>query len=73
MEKVLTLIGEADSISVLAHPSRYRFGNSSLRNLVVEFTAAGGDAQESSYANVDPRIQKWIAELERENNLYVST
>lgn len=46
LSEVLSYIGQAGGVSVLAHPRKYRMSATRLRTLIAEFGAAGGDALE---------------------------
>lgn len=72
LEDVVRLIGAAGGIAILAHPGRYSLSKTKLSALVAEFAAAGGEAIEASYANIDPKTKKHLAEIAQAQNLYVS-
>ncbi|MCG8415830.1 MAG: PHP domain-containing protein [Pseudomonadales bacterium] len=72
LEDVVRLIRAAGGVAVLAHPGRYALSKTKLSGLVSEFVAAGGEALEGSYGNIDPKTKKLIAEKADAENLYVS-
>jgi predicted metal-dependent phosphoesterase TrpH len=55
--------------AVLAHPHRYRLSGGALRQLVAEFTAAGGTAIEVNMAGMSPGDQDRMATLARRHAL----
>lgn len=68
----VTAIGDAGGIAVLAHPSRYPLTRSKLCRLLDDFRAAGGDAMEVSYGNLDPTAKKKLLQLAEDYGLYRS-
>ncbi len=62
----------AGGIAVLAHPGRYPLSRSKLQALISDFRAAGGEAMETSYANIDPTMRNRLAELALSAELYTS-
>lgn len=68
----LQTIRAADGIAVLAHPGRYPLSRGKLGQLVQDFSAAGGEALEVSYSNIDPNSRKHLTAVAREAGLWVS-
>lgn len=65
-------IRSAEGIAVLAHPGRYPLSRGKLSLLLADFVAAGGEAMEVSYSNIDPNSRKQLAALAQDANLWVS-
>lgn len=72
MEQVINVIHKAGGVAVLAHPSRYKTGNSRLTKLIVSFKQAGGEGMELSYPGLQPHQQRRLIRLARENELLAS-
>jgi predicted metal-dependent phosphoesterase TrpH len=68
----ITEIKNAGGIAVLAHPGRYPLSKRRLETLVEDFSAAGGEALEASYSNIEPRSKLHLSELASAHQLYVS-
>lgn len=73
LEQAIAALREAGAAVVLAHPHRYRLSSSTLRRLVGEFRAAGGDGLEVSVGGMSPRDLDRIATLARGHGLLAST
>jgi len=65
-------IRAAGGIAVLAHPGRYPLSRSKLSQLINDFTAAGGEALEVSYSNIDPNSRKQLISAALEHGLWMS-
>ncbi|MFT4796617.1 MAG: putative metal-dependent phosphoesterase TrpH [Candidatus Azotimanducaceae bacterium] len=65
-------IKAAGGIAVLAHPGRYPLNKKKLEALVLAFKAAGGEALEGSYRNIDPKDTQHLGRLAVEHGLYLS-
>jgi predicted metal-dependent phosphoesterase TrpH len=72
LDQAVSAIQAAGGIAILAHPSRYPLTRSKLSRLISDFRAAGGEAMEVSYANLDPTAKKRLLELANEHALYYS-
>jgi len=72
LDRAVNAIQSTGGIAVLAHPSRYPLTRSKLSRLIKDFHAAGGEAMEVSYANLDPTSKKRLLELANEHALYHS-
>ena len=72
LDRAVSAIQSTGGIAVLAHPSRYPLTRSKLSRLISDFHAAGGEAMEVSYANLDPTSKKRLLELANEHPLYHS-
>lgn len=72
VDEAVNAIRSAGGISVLAHAGRYDLNRRSREQLATEFAAAGGDAIEVSYPNLDPNMRKFLFELAAENHLRYS-
>ncbi len=67
------LIVEAGGIAVLAHPEKYKLTRTKLRELIADFSAAGGGAMEVVSSRQDPKVTKMLAELCGHFGLLAST
>lgn len=65
LSDALPRLAGACRAAVLAHPHRYRLSGGALRQLVADFTAAGGAALEVSMAGMSPGDHDRIASLAR--------
>ena len=65
-------IRAADGIAVLAHPGRYPLSRGKLGQLIQDFVAAGGEALEVSYSNIDPNSRKHLISLAQDAGLWIS-
>ena len=72
LDQAVNAIQATGGIAVLAHPSRYPLTRSKLSRLIGDFRAAGGEAMEVSYANLDPTAKKRLLELASEHSLFYS-
>lgn len=73
LEIAIKLIHEAGGLSVIAHPSRYRFTRTKLKRLLMDFAQHGGAGLETSYANIDPASRAQLTSLAEELGLMVSS
>lgn len=69
IEQVVRIITGASGIAVIAHPGRYQLNRKQLRELMEQFSAAGGEAIELSYPNAEPQMINWLAEQARRLSL----
>lgn len=65
-------IRQADGISLVAHPERYRLSNGKLNALIDDFQAAGGDGLEVSYSNLAPEQLYRLARLCQARKMWAS-
>jgi len=72
LQAAVTTILAAGGIAVLAHPGRYPLSRRKLEALTNDFAAAGGEALEVSYANIQPDIKQRLSTLAISKNLYCS-
>ena len=72
LDEVATLITNAGGIAILAHPGRYSLNKTKLEKLGDDFKAAGGEAIEGSYGNIDLKTKKQLSELACNKGLYLS-
>lgn len=72
LKNAIEAINGASGIAVLAHPGRYPLGKRKLEKLVEDFAAAGGEAMEVSYSNIDPIEKNRLSELSKSKSLYAS-
>lgn len=72
LTEAVAAIRGADGIAVLAHPGRYPLSRGKLGELVADFMAAGGEALEVSYSNIDPNSRKHLTALALEAGLWTS-
>ncbi len=72
IEIAISTIIEAGGIAVLAHPHRYPIGKSSLRRLVMEFSALGGEGLEVCSPGVDTAVLKKLTSMCDEYYLWAS-
>ncbi|HFB66640.1 MAG TPA: PHP domain-containing protein [Aeromonadales bacterium] len=63
MSEVVTIIRKAGGKAVIAHPTRYRLNNSTLYELVEDFSAVGGTALEVAYPGIKPKQQRHLVRL----------
>ncbi|MFT4863196.1 MAG: putative metal-dependent phosphoesterase TrpH [Pseudohongiellaceae bacterium] len=73
LETAIDLVHEAGGVTVLAHPSRYRFTRTKLKKLLTDFSGYGGTALETSYSNLDPASRGQLTILAEEMGLMVSS
>ena len=72
LAEVTGWIVDSGGVAVLAHPLKYRFTRMKLRRLVVDFTAAGGEALEVISARQTPDQVAQLCRMAREFELEVS-
>jgi 3',5'-nucleoside bisphosphate phosphatase len=72
LEQAVSWIVNAGGVAVIAHPGRYRISNKELRELVVEFKAAGGGGLEVLSGSQGPDDTLKVARLAREFGLLAS-
>lgn len=65
-------LNAAGGIAILAHPGRYPLSRSKLQALISDFQAAGGEAMETSYGNIDPVMRDKLSSLAKSCGLYSS-
>ncbi|SIS48346.1 PHP domain-containing protein [Neptunomonas antarctica] len=63
LASVIALIGEAQGLSVLAHPTKYNLTQNKIRFLVQRFSELGGDALEIGYPAVTLDHQRALSLL----------
>ncbi len=73
LETAIKLIHDAGGVTVIAHPSRYRFTRTKLKKLLDYFASLNGTGIETSYSNVDPASRNQLTELAHEMDLMVSS
>lgn len=71
-EDVIGWINHADGIAVLAHPAHYNLTMTKLRELLRDFTAAGGRAIEVVSGRQEPQVGRRMAGLADEFDLLAS-
>ncbi len=71
-EAVAWIVG-AGGLAVLAHPEKYKLTRTKLRELLADFSGAGGGAIEVVSGRQEPRITKVLAELCNDFGLLAST
>ncbi len=69
----IDLVHKAGGVTVLAHPSRYRFTRTKLKKLLTDFAGHGGTGLETSYSNLDPASRGQLTILAEEMGLRVSS
>lgn len=72
IDEAITAIAAAGGVAVLAHPDRYPLSKPKFKRLVDEFCAAGGEAIEVSYSNLNPDVLKNLAVICAEKSLWAS-
>lgn len=72
LQEAVQVLRAAGGIAVLAHPGRYPLSRSKLQNLIHDFKAAGGEALEVSYGNIDPGTRKKLLDLSESFELFAS-
>jgi predicted metal-dependent phosphoesterase TrpH len=68
----IAVIKAAGGLAVLAHPGRYPINKTTLATLTTAFTDCGGEALESRYPNIDPKMVEQLERLAEVNGLYLS-
>jgi len=72
MEQAIEVIRQAGGIAVLAHPTKYRFTFTKIRELLTDFKAQGGGALEVSYIGISPSHQQELIKLALKHDLLIS-
>lgn len=72
LAEAVQILREAGGIAVLAHPGRYPLSRSKLQQLLTDFKAAGGEAMEVSYSNIDPNTRSKLVDMAESFSLYSS-
>ncbi|NOX70681.1 MAG: PHP domain-containing protein [Gammaproteobacteria bacterium] len=72
LTKVIHWIRESGGTAVLAHPAHYKLTATKLRELVLDFCAAGGEALEVVNGSQRPDVTKKLAELSNDHELSAS-
>gem|GEM_PF-11914 len=72
MLEAIAAIRAAGGIACIAHPCRYSISKRKLERLVAEFKAAGGEALEVSYGNIQPEHQLYLQRLASAQQLWTS-
>lgn len=72
MAQAVAVIREAGGKAVLAHPTKYNFTFTKIRELLADFIAVGGEAMEVSYVGISPSHQVELIKLANKHNLLVS-
>ncbi|WMS87198.1 PHP domain-containing protein [Pleionea litopenaei] len=62
IEQAVSAIRGAGGKAVLAHPGRYQLSRKQLALMLEDFAAAGGQAVELAYPNMDPQLARWMTE-----------
>jgi predicted metal-dependent phosphoesterase TrpH len=70
-ETVQTIVG-LGGMAVIAHPHRYNLTWTKCKEMLTDFTAAGGQAIEVSCVGMDPNMRKFLVEQAQERGLYIS-
>ncbi len=73
LKTALTLLQRAGGVSVIAHPSRYRFTRTKLKKLLEDFSTLEGTAIETAYSNIDPATRQQLTTLADDFGLMVSS
>ncbi|MFY9326919.1 MAG: 3',5'-nucleoside bisphosphate phosphatase [Georgfuchsia sp.] len=72
LDQAVSWIRNAGGIAVIAHPGRYRISRGEMRELIVEFIAAGGEAIEALSSSHTQGQAREVLRLAREFNLLAS-
>jgi len=72
MSEAISMISQAGGLAVLAHPTKYRFTFTKIRELLVQFKADGGHGMEVSYTGISPSHQLELIKLANKHELLVS-
>lgn len=72
MSEAISVIAEAGGLAVLAHPTKYRFTFTKIRELLGQFKADGGHGMEVSYTGISPSHQLELIKLANKHELLVS-
>jgi predicted metal-dependent phosphoesterase TrpH len=73
LETAIKLIHDAGGVTIIAHPSRYRFTRTKLKKLLTDFAQHDGTGLETSYSNLDPASRAQLTTLADEMDLMVSS
>ncbi|TCS35891.1 PHP domain-containing protein [Reinekea marinisedimentorum] len=72
MAEAIDAINRCGGIAVIAHPHRYKLTWTKARELIADFTAAGGKGIEVACIGIHPEFSKFLVEQAQQNDLYVS-
>lgn len=72
LQSAVDAIHAASGIAILAHPGRYPLNRRRLSLLIEGFKASGGDAIECAYPNIAAEMQRALAALAHDHQLYLS-
>jgi predicted metal-dependent phosphoesterase TrpH len=72
LEEALSWIHGAGGIAVIAHPARYKFSATRLRQLIAEFKELGGLGFEAISGSHSPEEEQRMAQLANKFELYIS-
>ena len=72
IESVCDIVKKAGVKTVIAHPTKYRFSFSKLRELISDFTDAGGDGIEVAYGGLSPNHHRDLLTLASRQDIIVS-
>lgn len=72
MSDVVGTINAVGGMAVIAHPHRYKLTWTKLRELLDDFTEAGGGAVEAACTGIHPDLFRFLAQQALERDLYVS-
>ena len=73
LETAINYIHSAGGVTVIAHPSRYRFTRTKLKKLLTDFSKHNGIGLEASYSNLDPASRGQLTSLAEEMGLMISS
>jgi predicted metal-dependent phosphoesterase TrpH len=72
MVEAVDAIQRCGGIAVIAHPHRYKLTWTKARELVADFTAAGGKGIEGACIGIHPEFSKFLVDQAQQHNLYIS-
>jgi len=72
MAEAVAIIRDAGGKAVLAHPTKYRFTFTKIRELLADFVECGGEAMEVSYTGISPSHQLELIKLVEKFDLLAS-
>lgn len=72
MEEAVSAINRCGGIAVIAHPHRYKLTWTKAREMIADFTAAGGKGIEVACIGMKPDFSKFLVEQAKEHELLVS-
>lgn len=72
LNEAVAAITASGGMAVIAHPHRYKLTWTKARELLDDFTEAGGQGLEISCVGMHPQMREFLAEQARERGLYVS-